>query len=74
MGSEIQPPELDDSYADVSQDEQLRPLGVRRVFDDFNFMCNSEPEDLSLERLLGAGNTLGDMETFLAEVNWTELR
>lgn len=74
MDSGIQPPELDDSYAHVSQDQQLRPLSGRRVFDDLNFMYNSEPEDLSLEKLLGAGNTLGDMETFLAEVNWTELR
>lgn len=73
MDSEMQPPELDDPYVLVSQDQHFRPLSSRRELEDFNLLYNLDPEELSLEKLLGAGNILGDTENFLAEADWTGL-
>ncbi|PNP37060.1 hypothetical protein TGAMA5MH_11031 [Trichoderma gamsii] len=73
MDSEIQPPELDDPYVLVYQDQHFRPPSSRRELEDFNLLYNLDPEELSLEKLLGAGNILGDTENFLAEADWTGL-
>ncbi|KAM0249711.1 hypothetical protein ACHAQJ_008913 [Trichoderma viride] len=67
--SEIQLPDIDEAYVFVPQDQQFRPLNSQKDPEDLDIFCNLDPEELTLERLLGPGNNLGDVQNFLTEVD-----
>ncbi|KAL7906621.1 fungal-specific transcription factor domain-containing protein [Trichoderma velutinum] len=69
MDPEVRPAGIDQAYVFVSQDQQLRSPSNQKDLEDFNIFYNVDLEEVNLERLLGSGNTLANVQNFLAEVD-----